>query len=245
MRNRDEELNTVRANANIKSIETGDITSSLADAELAQARAQYQLAIARRDQYRIRAPFAGVVGFIGEEVRPGELIQANTRAASVVNNKGFQVRVKVPERSVLRITEGLDAKITLDADQSIVLDGKLITLSQSDSELEGSRVYEGIVTILQPEKSDDTETPTINLRTGLGARVSIQLSEPKNVLAIPESAIRKEGEQSFVSVQDSSGDFTDRIVVPGTVRSNGYVEILSGLSDGEIIRASQPEAPVK
>lgn len=231
VKNRDEVLNTNQSAVAKKQIEFGNLEGSLSGAQLEQSRAQYTAAIAKRNLYYIRAPFSGIIGYVDEKAKIGQLVGSETRLASVVNNSGFKVRIKIPEQSILRLTEGMPAKVTLDADNNISLAGVLQNISYTDSEIEGSRIYEGEVAITETKDS-------IFLRSGLAAFVSIETAKPKTVLAIPETAVIKISEQTYVSVQDKAGDFSNKLVVLGDIKSNGLVQVLSGLNNGDVVNVA-------
>ena len=65
------------------------------------------------------------------------------------------------------------------------------------------------------------------------ARVHIPLAEATDVLFIPASTLHRHGDRSFVYVL-SNGVRAVRDVVPG-LESGGYVEIVSGLTEGDLI----------
>lgn len=81
------------------------------------------------------------------------------------------------------------------------------------------------------------ENPDGRLRPGMFVRVAIPVSEPKKSLAVPESAILEHDRKSFVFTPESEHTFRRIDVEPG-LRTSGFVEILSGLKDGDQVVAN-------
>lgn len=81
------------------------------------------------------------------------------------------------------------------------------------------------------------ENPDGRLRPGMFVRVAIPVSDPRKSLAIPESAILEHDRKSFVFSPENDHTFRRIDVEPG-LRTNGFVEILSGLKDGDQVVAN-------
>ncbi|HBY44809.1 MAG TPA: hypothetical protein DEG70_00940 [Chloroflexi bacterium] len=67
----------------------------------------------------------------------------------------------------------------------------------------------------------------------MNADVTIVTASRQNVLLIPQRALKTVGDRSFVTVRTPQGN-TDREVILG-YRSQGNVEVVSGLTDGEVV----------
>jgi len=81
------------------------------------------------------------------------------------------------------------------------------------------------ITFVGPVPGPDFET------TG---RIIMTHGEVHNVLYIPVSALRRTDERNFVYVIDDNGLRTIRDVVPG-LEGGGFIEIKSGLEEGELV----------
>ena len=103
-------------------------------------------------------------------------------------------------------------------------------------------VFEGIVYASEAGIDQQTRTALLRgkienqsgrLRPGMFARVSLVLSSEKNALSVPEQALWPQGTENFVyKVIDGKVALTK--VTLGQ-RNPGYVQIVSGLSSGDII----------
>jgi cobalt-zinc-cadmium efflux system membrane fusion protein len=70
------------------------------------------------------------------------------------------------------------------------------------------------------------------LRPGMFVRVAVPVSEPKQAVTVPESAILEHDRQSFVFTPQDDSTFRRVDITPGT-RAGGIVEVLAGLNGGE------------
>ena len=64
------------------------------------------------------------------------------------------------------------------------------------------------------------------------ARVEINTADKSDVLAVPISVLKTDANGSYVVVQNADGSQENRYVATG-IYSDEYVEILSGLEEGE------------
>jgi macrolide-specific efflux system membrane fusion protein len=79
-----------------------------------------------------------------------------------------------------------------------------------------------------------TTTTSFQLRQGLTVTVNVIVARRTNVLLVPNTAVTKAGNQSYVQVITASGTTEKRAVQPG-ISDWQNTEITSGLSDGENI----------
>jgi multidrug efflux pump subunit AcrA (membrane-fusion protein) len=79
--------------------------------------------------------------------------------------------------------------------------------------------------------ADGQQTPGFG--TPIVARVTVQQKE--NVLVVPKSAVRQSGGRSMVELQD--GSLRHLVNVQVGIRTDASVEILSGLTEGQMVLA--------
>ena len=110
------------------------------------------------------------------------------------------------------------------------------------------KIFEGKVGFVYPQLSKETRTAKARidlsneegqLRPEMYAHVEIESPQKTNVLTIPVSAILNTGERKTVLLDLGEGRFRPQTVSTGA-EGNGYVEILSGINEGDrvVISAS-------
>ena len=104
-------------------------------------------------------------------------------------------------------------------------------------------IFRGKVAFILPELKAETRTAQIRIELPnpdhkllhrMYADVEIETGEPADVLAIPASAIIDSGNRQVAIVQVGEGRFKPMEVRVGR-RGAGYVEILEGLKEGEVV----------
>jgi len=67
------------------------------------------------------------------------------------------------------------------------------------------------------------------------ANINIVTSEKTDVLAVPQRAVIRRGENRYIRVANARNEPEERKVEVGIVDSKGFVEITEGLSEGESV----------
>jgi Cu/Ag efflux protein CusF len=105
------------------------------------------------------------------------------------------------------------------------------------------RTFPGEVTFIYPTLNPDTRTarvrielanPQGQLKPGMYGTVQIEAGPKREVLTVPDSAVIDSGTRQTVLVALGEGRFEPREVKLGT-RGEGFVEVLSGVKDGETV----------
>ena len=109
------------------------------------------------------------------------------------------------------------------------------------------KVFEGRITYIYPYLNNDTRTararielanPGLELKPDMYANVSIDTAAVDGALAIPANAVLRSGKGQTVFVARGEGKFEPRPVHSGVTDDNGYIQILSGLKEGEAVVVS-------
>jgi RND family efflux transporter MFP subunit len=104
--------------------------------------------------------------------------------------------------------------------------------------------FRGVVDYVYPYLADDTRTvsvrlvlpnPDAMLKPGMFANVELQANLGRSVV-IPEDAVIDTGERQVVFLILDEGHFLPREVVTG-MRFDGKLQVLSGLSEGDVVAA--------
>jgi len=194
---------------------------ALVEAQIRQAEAGMQRIQAALEETAILAPVPGTITRARGEV--GEIIGPETAVVSLMPDGGLQVRLNVSEGNIVNIEVGQKARITLDAFQSAEWVGTVLEVEPAETVVGGAVYYETVVAF---------DAPDARIRRGMSANVWIQTAENAQALVVPASAIMPRGGKSYIRVLIGTKP-EEREVQLGLSSSDGKVEIVSGLSEGE------------
>lgn len=185
------------------------------------ARQKIFEAEARMKDRQILAPFDGWLGLrrisVGALVTPGAII------ASLDKIDVVKIDFAVPETYFGNVKAGTKISAHAVAAADITFEGKV---AHMDSRIDP-------VTRSVAARAE-VPNPELALKPGMLVMVSVQV-EPKFSLSIPERALVPVGAKAFVFAVE--GDKAKRHEVRTGRRKPGYVEILGGLSEGQVIIA--------
>jgi len=202
----------------------------VAEATLDKANAAVSGLQSQIRQSKIISPFDGVITSM--DLKIGEVYVPGVSAAegiSLMSRDQYKVEVYVPETDIGKVAEGEKASITLDAyGPSTIFDGHITLVNPAQTVVNGISAYK--VTIGFDDQSDS------RIKSGLTANVTIMTKVESGALSIPERAVITRGNDKFVLVKKAgSGAFVEQTVKTGIASSDGFVEILSGLSEGDVV----------
>jgi HlyD family secretion protein len=167
---------------------------------------------------------------VGNTVILSNTFNDGTTIATVANMGDLIFRGNVDETEVGQIVAGMPMKITIGALQDEKLSASLEYISPKAIENNGANQFE--------IKAAVHGAVGTKIRSGYSANAEIVLAEAKQVLAVPESAIEFNGNETFVYVIHDEGEektYTRRKVVTGL--SDGIsIQIKSGLKKQEKVR---------
>ncbi len=187
-----------------------------ADAELiARERKEIELTIERST---VRAPDAGLV--LKRTARIGAMTSASANPLFVIaKDAEIEFSTQVTETSFLRLDEGMRAQISLPGYEG-QLGGRLrLNAAQVDPVTRSGEVR------IELDEAD-------GLKPGVFARGSINAPARRNIL-LPGSAVNTASGASNVFVVKDG--VVDRRDVTVGIRQEGFVEIIAGVSDGELV----------
>ena len=157
--------------------------------DLASAQARLDSAQATLNLARIAAPFAGTIteiyGMAGDQVSPG------TRAFRVDDLSHMQVDVQVSEVDINSVQVGQTVTLSFDAIQGKVYEGKVLEVAQAGDSVQGAVNFTITVELTSPDAK---------VKPGMTAAVTITVKLVKNVLLVPNRAVRLVDNQRVVYV---------------------------------------------
>jgi len=176
--------------------------------------------IASLNSGEIIAPFEGRLG--KREITPGILGDSNSIIATLDDTSKLKVDVKLPENYLGILKNGLRAEATTDAFNKI-FNGEVKTIS--------SRVDPTSRSILA---QIEILNPNFELIPGILLNITVIFNEKKS-LSIPEESLIIQGNDKFVYLIENN--ILKKQKVKTGLRNFGYIEVLSGIKNGDQIVA--------
>jgi len=202
--------------------QSGPTAETLAAEEAAVRSAQASLA-----KTRVIAPFTGVVTRMDAKV--GEIVSPNVSNISMQSSGVFEVETYVPEVAIARIAPENTATVILDAyGGSTEFPATVILVDPAETIKDGIPTYK---TTLVFHEADP------RIRSGMTANVVIETGVLEDSIVIPAGAVGVQNGTSYVSVVEQNS-VVSRPVTTGPSPAVGQAQILSGLSDGDVILLS-------
>ena len=157
--------------------------------------------------------------------KPGQSVSVGQKLMTVVDPSKVWIRMNIYEKDYFRVGEPSGALIRLTGtNKTIVLaNDNWRVLSMGEIVDQTTRTIPILI---------ETDNPDGLLRIGQILQMELYTSTEKKVLAVPASAVFNEDVRDIVFVQSQGESFVKKTVVTGS-RDNGWLEIISGLDDGD------------
>lgn len=177
---------------------------------------------------------------VGNSVILANTFNDGTTIATVANMNDLIFRGNIDETEVGRLSTGMTMKITIGALQDLKFDARLEYIAPKVTDQNGANQFEIKAAVNLPSNAT-------NIRSGYSANAEIVLAEAKNVLAVPESAIEFDGDDTYVYVIKGEGDKQtyERRKVQTGISDGINIEIRSGVKPNERIRGPKMIATEK
>ncbi|MEO1047174.1 MAG: efflux RND transporter periplasmic adaptor subunit [Pseudomonadota bacterium] len=236
----------VAAKANLN---TSRAQAQSAKAQIAQSSAILRSAELDLSRTRIIAPTSGVV--IDKLVEPGTTVAANFQTPNLftiaADTSRMQVEAAVDEADIGQVVDGQTVRFTVDSYPDDTFEARVQQIRQSATQDASAVSYLVILDVANPDGK---------LLTGMTANVDIITGKKENVLRVPIAATRflpREDDRAHIEDDEEEGDdetddggFTvwvpgdsvyepNRVPVTLGLTGEGYVEITSGLEEGQSI----------
>jgi len=184
------------------------------------AEAQVAAVEARLQDLSVRAPFAGRVGI--RRVSVGALIQPGSQITTLDDLSVVKLRFSVPETAIGALGHGDPVEAVSGAYPDRRFEGRVTAVD--------TRVDPVTRAV---ELRADIPNPDGALRPGMFMTVELVVANRPQAVLVPEEALVPEGARQFVFVV-SDGRAVRTEVRLGT-RTPGLVEVLDGLSPGQVV----------
>ncbi len=235
------ELNLKRAPATVEELSAQRAQVKQAEANASSARARVreaQAAVASLEaqlsENILTAPFSGTV--TRQEAKVGEIVSPGALLVSLIAEDKFEIEANLPEVDIAKIYLQDAADVTLDAyGDDAHFAATLIAIDPAATMVEAVPTYK-----IRLQFNDKDE----RVKSGMTANVVIFADKREQVLAVPARAIIEDDGQKTVRVLMGEGrkqKAEERVITLGLRGSDGSVEVLSGLNEGDKVITGEQE----
>ncbi len=179
--------------------------------------------IVKLKERTITAPFSGMLGYRG--LTEDTLDSQNSIIITLDDNSIIYSDLKIPETFANNLKKGLPIEATFSGNKNKIYLGKVNGVS--------SRINAETRSLLIRIKINNDK---FELIPGSLLEVSIKLNE-RDSLGIPDTSIMLEGNRAYAYKVLENNSIEKKEVNIG-IRNDGFVEVLSGLNQGDIIVAA-------
>ena len=197
-----------------------------AEATADAAKAALDVAQKSLNDTVIRAPISGLIAM--RYVQPGEKVSADNKLLDIVDLRKMELEAAVPTSDIASVA--LHQRVMLRVEGlTQQFEGKVVRINPATQA--GSRSVLVYVRVDNPQGL---------LRAGMFAEAQLVLASRSGVLALPQNAVRKDGNGSYVYVIDGERLARKPVVtgMNGRIGSEFMTEIQSGLDFGTTIIAT-------
>ena len=175
----------------------------------------------------LQAPVDGTITSLS--VASGDSVQVSGTIAHITNYSSLQTTISVDELDITKVQVGQAVKITATAFEEEAFEGTVTSVANVGTSSNGVSTFDVAIQITDPK----------NLKIGMSTEASITIENKEDALYVPVEAVYKSGDEKYVLVPVTAGDSTQstkKVTVETGIANDTYVEIISGLKEGETIQ---------
>ncbi|MFZ3122529.1 MAG: efflux RND transporter periplasmic adaptor subunit [Thermodesulfovibrionales bacterium] len=210
--------------------ETSKAQINASKAQIAQAEASLKVAETNLRYTRIISPVNGIV--VSRNVDVGQTVAASFQTPTLFtiaqDLTKMQIDTNVAEADIGKVKQGQTVEFTVDAYPDSPFKGSVSEIRNAPITVQNVVTYDVVVKVHNPE---------LKLKPGMTANVSIIVSSKKDVLRIPNAALRfRPSENSGMTRQKPKGSGVwvlenkkpKRIAITTGINDGTYTDLLSG-----------------
>ena len=228
-------------------IKQGESKISRSEASLASSKNKLKLNVERleklnslMDKASIHAPASGLILYARGNrfsqqsiIEEGATLQENRTIINIPNSDQMKVEVLVPEFHINKVKRDQSAVVTIDSIPNKTFTAKILkvaVLPESGGWLSsGEKNYKVDVLI-------NEALP--NVKPSVSAKCDITINHLEDVISVPLQALKEEKGKLYCFIKRSGED--EKVEVTIGLMNNSFVEIKSGLSEGDEVLLTQP-----
>jgi RND family efflux transporter MFP subunit len=208
---------------------SAQVALQVADASLAQTKAEVAIAGQQLARTTVRAPFAGRVAKRFPD--PGSMMAAGTPLFTLVDDSVLEFEAQVASRDLAKVRPGIPVQLSIDALPDARIEGRVARVEPLVDER--SRSFRAVVEV--PGRP--------GLVGGLFARAAVRVGEVAGALVVPPAALVREGSDpasaSAFAVRQGKAE---KVSVALGVETPDGIQVTSGLAAGDVVVLDPPTA---
>lgn len=214
---------------------------SRAQQKLKNSREKLAIAMNELEKTVVKAPTPGICilyeSFFNSEKRKpriGDTIWQNRPILYLPDISSFIVKTRAREIDLHKISKNQPVDIKIDAYPDSQLHGRIISIGALAEQTTGMGTERSFNMVVAIDGKDE------RLRPGMTASLSVLSKQLNNILTVPTTAIYREKEAAYCYRKSGSG----YVMTPVKIgeMNNNYVEIKSGLKEGDQVSMAGPGA---
>ena len=150
-----------------------------------------------------------------------------TKVVTMSRDERMEAVISVDESDILALEVGQQAMVTIESIGERVYPGTVTEIDRTAASTSGVTAYSATVTF------DKTE----GMLAGMTADVTVNITGSENVLIVPVDAVHRTRAAAYVymSYNKETDTFGDEKEVVTGISNDEYIEIVSGLAEGDVI----------
>jgi membrane fusion protein (multidrug efflux system) len=187
--------------------------------KMSEARARLAHATERLTDYRIVAPWSGIVSKV--HVAVGYFVSARASLVELFDPDSLVLRFAVPEQKAALVLDTAAITVTLDAHPGQAFTGAVTRVYPEIDRRTHTRIVEGTI------------AGDVVLVPGMFARLEVTLSSVPEAVAVPRESVLRQGDTETVVFVIKPGGLVERRLVKTGIEDAGRVQIVAGVKPGE------------
>ena len=199
-----------------------EVGLQVADASMAQARAEAAIAAVQLARAQVVAPFSGRVA--KRFADPGAMLPSGAPLFTLVDDSVLEFRASVPSADWSKLQVGAPVDVTVDALPGVHIEGKVARIAPLVEER--TRSFEVVVAV--PGRKE--------LVGGLFARAAVRVATVEGALVVPPDALLRDGaDPRKADAFRVAGGKAERKTVALGIEGADAIQVTQGLAAGDVV----------
>ncbi|MPM18900.1 Multidrug resistance protein MdtA [bioreactor metagenome] len=183
------------------------------------------------EDYTITSPIDGTI--VDKQIKAGEKVESGNTLCIIYDLSYLEMTLSVDELDITQVSVGQNVTITADAVEGETFTGQVTKISMAGTTSNSATTYP--VTVRIDDYGD--------LWPGMNVDAEIVLAENDNALSIPSAALERgnkvlitaDSPSAANALEDKAPDNYVYVSVKTGVSNDDYIEITSGLQEGDTV----------